>query len=152
LIKVALLAVWSIFSASLWAGDAKLDAEKTYLLGMRIAQGQSGVNPQAEKAFHLLQKSAGQGYVPAVYALAWAYYTGLGVQRDLPQAVDHFLHAAKRENANSQYMLAILYGRGEGVSQNSQTSVYWLKKAALNGHVEAAHWWNRLNVGQPMAQ
>lgn len=56
----------------------------------------------------------------------------------LPNLGAKFLtSAANKGNSDAQYRLALCYIEGLGVEQNRHNSVYWMKQAAYQGHVEA---------------
>ncbi|WP_244060855.1 tetratricopeptide repeat protein, partial [Aeromonas caviae] len=45
--------------------------------------------------------------------------------------------AAEQGNAEAQFNLAQMYGKGKGVAQDIQQVVTWLRKAAEQGNAEA---------------
>jgi len=57
------------------------------------------------------------------------YHPNLGVK--------FLTSAANKGNQDAQYRLAMCYIEGLGVEQNRHNSIYWMKKAASCGHVEA---------------
>jgi TPR repeat protein len=56
-----------------------------------------------------------------------------------PQQLAELKTKAEMGDAESQYKLALLYVRGEGVPKNDSESLNWLNRAAENGHAEAAY-------------
>ena len=42
-------------------------------------------------------------------------------------------------SAQANYLLGIMYYKGEGVESNKKEAVKWLQKAAVRGHVQAAY-------------
>ena len=42
------------------------------------------------------------------------------------------------------YDLGIRYEKGQGVPFNSQTALFWIKKAADKGYEQAVEYWNQL--------
>jgi uncharacterized protein len=67
---------------------------------------------------------------------AWANYAkGLTayVREDYKTAYAEFLPEAKAGNVEAQARLAVMYFKGQGVPQNSATSVAWTQKAADQG-------------------
>jgi uncharacterized protein len=109
-------------------------------------------------------------------APAWANYeAGLDAYRrgDYPIALREWQPLAKQGDARAQFLLGLLYDKGEGVPQDSIQARQWYEKAASQGEVDAqvnlgisyasgegvkdyqqALKWFRLaaNHGNPMAQ
>ncbi|MBQ7733048.1 MAG: sel1 repeat family protein [Synergistaceae bacterium] len=44
---------------------------------------------------------------------------------------------AEQGDAKAQYNLALMYGKGEGVTQDYYEAVRWYRKATQQGHVNA---------------
>ena len=53
--------------------------------------------------------------------------------------------AAEMGNAESQHALGLCYLLGEGVMQNDRQAIYWLEKAAAQGHSAAQELLSELN-------
>lgn len=53
--------------------------------------------------------------------------------------------AAEMGNAESQHALGVCYIKGEGVMQNDRQAIYWLEKAAAQGHSDAQELLSELN-------
>lgn len=53
------------------------------------------------------------------------------------QAVEFHYPRAERGDAHGQYDLGVMYQKGQGVLQDSELSLYWLKKAAAQGYSRA---------------
>jgi len=60
------------------------------------------------------------------------------VNPDYVQAMSWYKKAANRGNALAQYNIGMLYENGHGVSQNHETALVWIKKAAANGYKDAS--------------
>ena len=45
--------------------------------------------------------------------------------------------AAEQGEAKSQYNVAVMYSKGEGVEQNGDLAVEWMKKTANQGYEDA---------------
>ena len=90
-----------------------------------------------------LTKAAEQGHVIAQYKLGLMYYQGGEQGWDVSQsyvtAVHWMTKATQRGYAEAQISLARMYGRGEGVVQDTGKAVKWLTKAAKQGHAEAQY-------------
>jgi len=69
----------------------------------------------------------------AQFNLAWCYYNGEGVDKDLKQAVLWYTKAAEQGFANAQFNLGVCYGNGEGVDKDLKQAVLWWIKAAEQG-------------------
>lgn len=90
-----------------------------------------GVDIDLDKALDFLQKSAEQGYAPALTDLGLAYAKGLF--KNLPQnyekAKECLLKAAEQGYAWAQYNIANMYYNGLGVKKN-KLKAKWYRKAA----------------------
>ena len=64
------------------------------------------------------EKDASEGLAYAQFNLGFAYYRGIGVEKDDERAYDWFLKAAGQGQAGSQYHLGWLYDAGIVVEQN----------------------------------
>lgn len=51
--------------------------------------------------------------------------------------VHWFRQAAKQNHSEAQNQLAYCYGSGTGVEEDQEQAVYWLRRAAENGSVDA---------------
>ena len=52
-------------------------------------------------------------------------------------AVHWLTQAARQEHAEAQFLLAGVYGKGDGVKRDVKKSLYWLEQAAYQCHVQA---------------
>ena len=68
-----------------------------------------------------------------LYDLADKYYDN----EEYEKCAEILLDLAKDNHAKSQYFLSILYSNGDGVEQDFNEEVKWLKKSADNGYVDA---------------
>jgi len=62
-----------------------------------------------------------------------------GKSQDFAQAADWYLKAANQNHALSQFNLAIMYGKGQGVRRDEAQSLIWLGKAARLGDAGAQY-------------
>ncbi len=60
-----------------------------------------------------------------------------GEKGDFGSAFDYFSKAAQLGDAEAQYRLAVLYGRGQGVEKDRVKKMYHLEEAAIGGHPKA---------------
>lgn len=51
--------------------------------------------------------------------------------------VAYYTFMAERGNADAQYALGLMLQKGEGIAEDFHKSMYWIEKAAAQGHPEA---------------
>ena len=68
------------------------------------------------------------------YNLGTRYYKGIGVEKDVNEAVSLFRSAANDGFAAAQFSLAMCYQAGEGVEENPEEAVKFYQLAAEQGH------------------
>ena len=83
---------------------------------------------------------AEQGNAKAQNILGWMYNYGLGVTKDLKEAVRWVRKAAEQGYVNGQVWLGVMYQHGEGVTRDYKEAVKWYRKAAMQG-LAGAQWW-----------
>lgn len=84
--------------------------------------------------------SAAQGERDALYQMGVMYERGLGVDRDLNEAVRWFRLAADQRDAQAQLNLGILHDpRANGVAKNPEAAAQWFMLSANNGNARAKH-------------
>ncbi len=71
--------------------------------------------------------------IRALKGKAKQYYWGKGVKQNYSKALEFFLKAAKRGDAEAQFISGGMYYRGMGVEENLPAAFQLLHKAALNG-------------------
>jgi len=86
-------------------------------------------------------KAAEAGYQPARNLLALKYYYGgtvfgpeKGWEKNFKKAFSIWHKDAKTGIATSQFMVGVMYQKGEGVDKNQAESWYWLQLALGNGY------------------
>ena len=72
--------------------------------------------------------------IPAQFYLGFMYDNGLGVMKDVKEAVKWYRKAAEQGQANAQNNLGCMYGFGDGVLQDYVTSYAWVNIAGANGY------------------
>ena len=112
------------------------DPKVQYDLGMSQLLGREGPAAPAEGVVWL-RKAAVQGYADAQVQLGVCYQQGLGVEKDLPQALAWFRRAADQGNARGQLQVALAYRRGDGVAPDLKQALGYLQRAAEQGHPKA---------------
>ena len=114
------------------------EAQVYHLLGLLYRFG-AGVEADEKKSFEYLKLSAEKSDTPtdSKALLADCYYEGIGTEKDYEKAYELAMPLAEEDVGLPQKTIGLMYYKGEGVSQNKDEGLYWLKKAASNG-VEGA--------------
>ena len=127
---------YQLLSRAAEAGYMPAKIEAAWLLRTDFA----GVSPDPLRAVKLLKEAASTGSVEAMYRLGYLYYTGRSpqLQADPGEAVLWFARAAELGHVESQWWMADMLTRGEGVpaAQPQAAGRYW-RIAAANGAEEA---------------
>lgn len=58
-------------------------------------------------------------------------------REDFATAAREFHAAAEQGDANAQYLLAVMYSEGQGVSKNESEAALWCRRASMQGHAPA---------------
>jgi TPR repeat protein len=126
--------------------------------GLAIAQHQLGLvyfeghHGQAEDkvlAMDWFRRAALQDYADAAYYMARGYREGLGVPRDLGEALAWTRRGAELGNPAAQYNLALHYLLGRGIEANQNQALHWLRRATSLGYApaqEALGWLEAQNL------
>lgn len=69
--------------------------------------------------------------------LGWMYARGVGVGKNLAEALRLFQESAAQGNAYGQMNLGLMYENGAGVKQDRAEALDWYSKAAAQGNVLA---------------
>lgn len=80
-----------------------------------------------------LELKAKDGDAAAQFALARAYYRGLGVKKDAVKSAELLEKSAVAGNAEAMDGLGFLYTKGEGVPLDEAKAVEWFRKGAEAG-------------------
>ncbi len=86
-----------------------------------------------------LRQAALRGEAAAQVEIAARFATGLGVPRDLQEALRWYNRAAAQGMALAQYRLAMFYERGWGTPPDPERARVWYQRAAEQGNVKAMH-------------
>ncbi len=92
-----------------------------------------------QKALSLWLSLAEQGDELSQINAGEMYAKGLGVTRDVPEAIKWFNRAAAQGNAAAEFSLGEIYGYDHGVQADHKQSVKWYRKAAQQGHASAQY-------------
>jgi TPR repeat protein len=112
-------------------GDAiQRSAERGYPIAQNMVGMMYQRAGQPDVAVQLIRRSADQGYLPAQMTLGAFYHNGVGVPKDVQQAVTWYRKAADAGYPLAQVALAGLYHKGDGVTQDDQQALALYRKAA----------------------
>jgi localization factor PodJL len=113
-------------------------APAEYRLANLYEKGQ-GVERDLQRARQLYEVAANKGNASAMHNLAVLLATGIGnATPDFNAAGKWFQKASELGVRDSQFNLAILYARGNGVKQDLEESYKWFAIAARDGDRDAA--------------
>jgi hypothetical protein len=102
---------------------------------VRDAQDAEGLNA----GMKLFREAAELGNPAAQHALGVCSFAGLGVTKNINEAVIWFEKSAAQGYADAEFKIASLYIRGEGVPKDHAKALEFLTKAAEKGHPEAQY-------------
>ena len=95
-------------------------------------------HPDVSVVMEWYRKCIDRGHKEMWYDLGKIYHEGKGIERNLKEARQCYLFAARTAHvAEAEYALGCMYERGEGVTANLQEAISWYQKAAKQGHTEA---------------
>lgn len=86
------------------------------------------------------QQAADAGDAQAQLQMGNAFAAGMpeyGIEQDASRAYTWYLKAARQNNADAQYQVAVSLILGEGVTRNVRDARVWLQRAARQGHADA---------------
>ena len=86
-----------------------------------------------------LKAASQQNDAAAFFILGSMQLTGQGMPKDAKNAAVNFEKSANLGYRHGQYMIALLYDRGEGVIENKQKALNWALLAAAQGDREATY-------------
>ena len=87
-------------------------------------------NPEVKQFLH---EAAIRGSIDAVYGVGKQY-----LKMDIQKAISMFELAAEQGNSYAEYQLGKIYCFGQGVSQNLEVGMEWLKASASHGNEYAS--------------
>jgi len=108
------------------------DDKLYYRLGSMNLHG-IGTEKNLDRARAYLHKAAIMGNVDAVYGMGKLY-----LESDVQKAISMFELAAEQGNIYAEYQLGKLYCFGQGVPQNLEVGMEWLKSSASHGNEYAS--------------
>lgn len=92
------------------------------------------------QAAHYFQVLSNLGDVRAMTTLGLMYARGIGVPKNMAEAVRKWQFAAANEksaDAGAEYNLGLAYRIGDGIGADAAKAHYWMRRAARRGHVLA---------------
>ncbi|MEE9338214.1 MAG: tetratricopeptide repeat protein [Methylococcaceae bacterium] len=92
------------------------------------------------------QNAAAQGDKHAQVFLGYMYARGMGVSKDMSQAMFWFKKSANNGNVRAQTILGSLYSNGKHIPKDINQARYWYTKAANQGNKKAKKYLKNLNV------
>ncbi len=84
--------------------------------------------------FKQLESQAILGDSTAQFDLAEMYHQGIGVQKDIQQAIHYYELAAAQQDLRAEYNLGLLYIGGEGIAPNYKLGMDFLNDSAFKGN------------------
>ena len=93
--------------------------------------------PPTPKEIAEVKASAEKGDAQASGLLARYYHNGLGLKKDIAEALKWARSAAQKGDSNGQNILGSLHHYGQGVEQDFKEALKWYQKAADQGNAMA---------------
>lgn len=115
------------------------DPVALFELGCRHLDGEGGKPIRPGKGYRLIAKAAHKGDIDALNKMGDCYYFGLGVLKDVQDAIYWYQKAADEGHQLAQANLGEAYFYGEGVEQNAEMAFEWHFKAAEKGLPMSQH-------------
>lgn len=110
----------------------KEDPVAQYVLAMLYKRGKA-VNPSQIDSVKWLTRSADNGYAASQLRLGKILSTGSVEAPNHSKAVYYITKAAHQNDKDAQFLLALYYINGIGVSLSSENALKWYNKAIENG-------------------
>lgn len=110
----------------------KEDPLAQYVVAMLYKRGK-GVKQSQAQALNWLTRSADGGYAASQLRLGKILSAGMQTGTDYTKAVYYFSRAAHQNDKEAQFLLALCFQNGIGVTQNSQTALMWYNRAIEQG-------------------
>ena len=101
----------------------------------RLGKLHSAAHPEA--AFSCFLKAAELGTPEAQFAVGQAFAKGLGVPKDLTQALHWYKESASQGVSAAQYALGDMYANGQGIEVDANAAFFWYRRAAVQRYAPA---------------
>ncbi len=92
----------------------------------------SGDKNDLEKAYLLFKKSSELGSSNGMLNLFFCYFNGVGVSKDIYEAINWLEKAIEIGNSKAMYNMSWLYRGGNGIESNLSKEIYYLALASKN--------------------
>ncbi len=115
---------------------AELLATRTDPIPLQAANGptEETLTPASDSGlrahYQAKKQAADEGDVEAIYHVGVFYLTGLGVDRDVFEALRYFRLAASMGHSGAMFTLGAIYERGNDVDRDAREAIMWYRKAA----------------------
>ena len=88
----------------------------------------------------MVQKRVDKGDAEAIKLLGNKYYFGeLGLQKDVPRAIELWTQAAELGSIDAHYQLGAVYYHGERIEEDEPRAIHHWQQAAMKGHAISRH-------------
>ncbi len=106
------------------------DAEALYRLYLLYNRGYDTIALDEARATLLLRRAAEAGHPQAQNLLGYRLYRGIGMQRDVSEALQWLENSAIAGNPNASANLGFLLLEGKDVQRDPENAFFWLTRAA----------------------
>lgn len=133
---------YKIFKKLAEQGDAGAQTN----LGHLYLGDAKGIVPQDfAAALHWYSKAAAQHHANAHFSIGMLYLFGMGVPRDEVEAFRRIRTSAEQGYEYAQYFLGNAYAKGWGevIGQDDAQAIYWMRRAAMQGNLDARRYLER---------
>ena len=93
-------------------------------------------------AWFCFERGAAMGNEQSKYNQGLMYMEGKGVAKNYAKAIDYMSGSAEKGDVVAQYYIATMYNMGDmgnGFNRDGNKYIYWLTRAAENGHEDALY-------------
>jgi TPR repeat protein len=112
------------------------------------ARGEALLAEQPARGAEAIARAAEGGYAPAQARLGELHLEGLGVSRNITEAMRWFRRSAAQGDPEGYYGMGLMYERGLTVPQDAETAEAWYRRAAAKGSQRAGARLQRLAGGE----
>jgi len=138
---VAILAVWWLLSVSYAADEQRTESPAKSDAAVIKRAKQLFFLEEYTEALKLLQSAADAGSPRAKFELAYAYWQGKGVPKDVDKAISILQELVAKDFTPAKLELAGFYEKGgNGVPKDRDRAIKLYKEAILDGYVDA-YWY-----------